>query len=218
MARGLQSEGRFPLNSGQCVASRRLELLPSKDDRSGCDFSYAGLNKGVTLRRQIMRMALTKFSMLLCVMLLHALLATPAGAQVHVNVNIGAPPPAPIIVQAPPPMLFLQDPGVYVAVGIPYDMFFIGGRYYYFDSGNWFWAPGYGGPWGYVGYSTLPWGLRKFEVRRLREFREREYTVYKVQGPKFKGKNFYAEGGPEWKEHDRGEHDRGEHGKGHKKH
>ena len=164
-----------------------------------------------------MRMALTKFSMLLCVMLLHAVLATPAGAQVHVNVNIGAPP-APIIVQAPPTMLFLQDPGVYVAVGIPYDMFFIGGRYYYFDSGNWFWASGYGGPWGYVGYSTLPPGLRKFEVRRLREFREREYTVYKVQGPKFKGKNFDAEGGPEWKEHDRGEHDRGEHSKGHKKH
>src|SRR6266480_4992943 len=131
------------------------------------------------MKRQMMRMAvMTRYGMLLCVMLLGGLPATPARAQVHVNVNIG--PPAPVIVQAPPPMLFLSDPGIYVAVGVPYDIFFMNGRYYYSYGDNWFWGPGYGGPWTYAGYSTLPPGLRKFKVRQLREYREREYRVYRV--------------------------------------
>src|SRR5262245_28463388 len=112
-------------------------------------------------------------------MLVAGLLPTQAQAQVHVNVNIG--PPAPVIVQAPPQMLFLQDPGVYVAVGIPYDVFFIGGRYYYLHGDHWFWGPGYAGPWTYVEYRTLPPGLRKYKVVKLREYREREYKVYTVQ-------------------------------------
>jgi len=117
-------------------------------------------------------------------------LPTQAHAQVSVNVNIGAPPP--VIVQAPPPMLFLQDPGVYVAVGIPYDVFFFGGRYYYVQGNHWFWGPGYAGPWTYVEYRTLPPGLRKYKVVKLREYREREYKVYRVQGASFRGEHFYA--------------------------
>jgi hypothetical protein len=90
-------------------------------------------------------------------------------------------------------MLFLPDPGIYVAVGVPYDIFFMEGRYYYSYGDNWFWGPGYGGPWTYAGYRTLPPGLRKFKVRQLREYREREYRVYRVQGPNFRGEHFYAE-------------------------
>jgi hypothetical protein len=115
---------------------------------------------------------------------------TQAHAQVNVNVNIG--PPAPVIVQAPPPMLFLPEPGVYVAVGIPYDVFFVGGRYYYFHANHWFWGPGYAGPWTYVEYRSLPPGLRKHKVVVLREYRDREYKVYTVQGSKFKGQHFDA--------------------------
>ena len=118
------------------------------------------------------------------------LMATTAHAQVNINVNIGPPPP--VIVQAPPPMLFLPEPAIYVAVGTPYDIFFIGGRYYYLHGDNWFWGPGYGGPWTYVTYRTLPPGLQKYKVVKLREYREREYKVYRVQGQKFNGKHFYA--------------------------
>ena len=124
-----------------------------------------------------------------------ALSATAATAQVNVNVNIGAPPP--VIVAAPPTMLFLPEPAVYVAVGVPYDIYFISGRYYYMRGDRWYWGPGYDGPWVYVVDSSLPPGLRKFKVKQLHSFREREYVVYKTQGPGFKGKQFKAVGGPE---------------------
>ena len=121
------------------------------------------------------------------------LLAMPSLAQVSVNVNIGAPPP--VIVQAPPTMLFLSDPGVYVAVGIPYDIYFVSGRYYYLRGDDWFWASGYGGPWVHVVHTSLPPGLRKFKVKQLHDFRDREYRVYQVQGPNFKGKHFQGNPG-----------------------
>src|SRR5436190_17411806 len=142
------------------------------------------------MRRRIMGLTVVAVSALFSLMLLGGLLSTPAVAQVNVTVNIGPPPP--VIVAAPPTMLFLSDPGVFVAIGVPYDIFFIGERYYYYRGDNWFWAAGYGGPWVYVGNRSLPPGLRKFKVERLREFREREYKVYKVQGPRFRGEHFEA--------------------------
>jgi len=142
----------------------------------------------------------------------------PARAGVNVNINIGAPPvvvapPPPVEVQAPPEMVYLPEPGVYVAVGIPFDLFFISGRYYYFHGGNWFWASGYGGPWAHVVYKSLPPGLRHYKVERLRDFREHEYKVYKAQGHGFKGRHFAAVAGPgsRGKEHAPG------HGGGHSK-
>jgi hypothetical protein len=102
---------------------------------------------------------------------------------------------------------------MYVAVGVPYDIFFVSGHYYYFHGGHWFWGSGYGGPWTYVAIERLPPGLRRYRVAQLREFREREYRVYKVQGPKFKGTYFVAERHDD----DHGEHHGQGHGKG-KKH
>jgi hypothetical protein len=142
--------------------------------------------------------------MVLSMMLFGGLLPIQAHTQVNINVNIG--PPAPVVVEAPPQMLYLSDPGVYVAVGIPYDVYFVDGRYYYFHGEQWFWARGYRGPWTYVEYRTLPGRLRKYHVIRLREYRDREYKVYRVQGASFKGKHFNAV--------DDDDHDDG-HGKGH---
>src|SRR5262249_47544418 len=149
------------------------------------------LNKGEFMRRLIAGTAMmAKGGMLLSLMTLGALLPTQADAQVSVNVNIG--PPAPVIVQEPPPMLYLPEPGIYVAAGIPYDVFFIGGRYYYFHANHWFWGRGYAGPWTYVEYRSLPPGLRRYKLVRLREYREREYRVYRVQGEHFAGPHFVA--------------------------
>jgi hypothetical protein len=125
----------------------------------------------------------------------------PARAEVNVNINVGPPavvvaPPPPVEVEAPPEMVYLPEPGVYVAIGIPFDVFFLSSRYYYFHGGNWFWASGYRGPWTHVVYKSLPPGLRRYKVERLHQFREREYKVYKVQGRKFKGKHFVAAPGP----------------------
>jgi hypothetical protein len=147
------------------------------------------------MKREMMRMTvMTGCSLLLCGVMLGGPMATTVPAEVNININVGVPPP--IIMEAPPAMIYLGMPGIYVMVGVPYDIFFISARYYYFHGGNWFWAPGYGGPWVHVVYKSLPPGLRKYKIEKLREFRVQEYKVYKAQGPKFKGKHFVAVSGP----------------------
>src|SRR6185295_13796230 len=139
-------------------------------------------------RSALMMMALV---VLMCMVPSAGFWSASASTQVNVNINIGAPPP--VVVRARPTMVYLPEPDAYVAVGIPYDIYFVSGRYYYLHGNDWFWAQGYNGPWVYVSYNTLPPGLRKYKVERLHEFREREYKVYKVQGQSFKGKHFEAE-------------------------
>ena len=119
--------------------------------------------------------------------LLFTALAVPArAAEVHINVNIGAPPPI-YYVQHPPRLVYLPQPAVYVAVGVPYDIYFVGGRYYHARGDNWYWAPGYGGPWNTVVYRALPPGLQKYKVSRLREFRGDYYEVKGNSKGKAKG-------------------------------
>lgn len=153
----------------------------------------------------------TRCGMLLGSMLLLGLLTTPARAQVSIDVHIGEPPP--VVVYSPPTMVMLPEPQMYVAVGVPYDIFFVSGRYYYFHDDHWFWGAGYGGPWTYVAVERLPPGLRRYKVKQLREFREREYRVYQVQGQNFGGRHFVAEDEDGDKEH----HGKGR-GRGHNKH
>jgi hypothetical protein len=136
-------------------------------------------------------MTTTRCGVLLGLMLSIGFSAKPAHAQVNINVHIGEPPP--VVVYAPPTMVLLPEPQMYVAVGVPYDIYFVSGRYYYLHGGHWFWGSGYGGPWTYVALEKLPPGLRKFKVKQLREFREREYRVYKTRGPGSSGTYFMAE-------------------------
>ena len=136
------------------------------------------------MKREMIRFSAAMF----CAIALNGLTPSSAQAQLNVNVNIGAPPP--VIVQSPPTMVFLTEPGVYVATGVSHDIFFIGGRYYYFHGDRWFWGSAYDGPWVFVVHENLPPGLRKYKVTQLRTYRDREYAVYKVQGKNFKGKQF----------------------------
>ena len=152
-------------------------------------------------------MVITKSGALLVLIVTLGVLAEPARAQVNVNVHIGPPPP--VVVYSPPTMVLMPEPQTYVAVGVPYDIFFIGGRYYYLHGGHWFWGPAYAGPWTYVAVESLPPGLRRYKVKQLHEFREREYRVYRAQGPNFRGTYFVAE------DDDDEHHGRG---RGHKKH
>lgn len=147
---------------------------------------------------------------------------TSAQAGVNVNINVGPPAvvvaPPPVEVEAPPEMVFLPEAGIYVAIGVAYDIFFLSGRYYYFRDGNWFWAHGYGGPWTHVVYKSLPPGLRRYKVEHLREFREREYRAYRAEGPKFRGKHFAGAPGPgpnaRHDKHEMKEHVKEKHGEG----
>ena len=105
------------------------------------------------MKRQVKRIALmtTGLSLSLCSMLPKQATARPA-SEVNVNINIGPPPP--VVVQARPTMIYLQEPAAYVAVGIPYDIYFVSGRYYYLHGRDWFWGNGYNGPWTVVSCAT----------------------------------------------------------------
>src|SRR3989337_4423152 len=142
--------------------------------------------------------------------LLIAITGSQALGEVNVNVNIGVPMPPAIVVEAPPAMIFLPQPGVYVAVGIPYSIFFFSSHYYYFHNDHWFRASGYGGPWAQIKYKSLPPGLRKYKINQLHTFRDREFEVSREHGPGYKGKHFVAE-------KDHGHKSKGHSEKGHQK-
>lgn len=142
--------------------------------------------------------------------LLIAITGSQALGEVNVNINIDVPMPPAIVVEAPPAMIFLPQPGLYVAVGIPYSIFFHSSHYFYFHNDHWFRAPGYGGPWAQIKYKSLPRGLRKYKIHELHTFRDREFNVYREHGPRYKGKHFVAE-------KDHGHKSKGHSEKGHKK-
>ena len=164
------------------------------------------------MKRQLTKKAVTGLAVLLGVIAMEGVVATPARAEVNINVNIGPPPP--VVVVERPTMLYLGEPALYVAVGVPYDIFFVGGRYYRYHGDHWFYASGYEGPWVHVVYKSLPPGLQKYKVVQLREYREREYRVYKVEGPKFKGKRFDADPGPNGHGHGDDDHGSSRHSSG----
>ena len=159
-----------------------------------------------------------------CISLLFALLilgAVPARAEVGFDIHVGnmpaAPPPAPppvFVVDEPPEMVFVPEIGFYVAIGIPYDVVYVGNRYYYHHGDAWYGSPYYNGPWVYAGPKRLPPGLRRYKIERIHEYREARWKEYKEHGPKFKEKHFKGKGEGRWKEHG----GRKEKGHGHGKH
>jgi len=66
-------------------------------------------------------MMTTRCGALLGLILSVGLFAMPAHAQVSVDVHIGQPPP--VVVYSPPTMVLMPEPQMYVAVGVPYDIF-----------------------------------------------------------------------------------------------
>lgn len=148
-----------------------------------------------------------------------ALVAVPlvqaVQAEVKVNVNVGIPvvpvvpviPAPPVAVAAPPQIVISAPPefilppslGFYVAVGIPYDMFYIGSTYYLYRDNHWYRGPHYGGPWRAVERRHLPPGLRKHKYERIRYLRDEEYRSYREDHDHYRGKHFRPD--KEWKEH-----------------
>lgn len=112
-----------------------------------------------------------------------AILAQAGDVGINLNVNIGAPP----VFIAPPAL------GFYVAVGIPYDMFFIDMNYYMYRSGGWYRSSGYNGPWAVVQYRRLPPGLRKHKYAHIIKLRDDEYRNYDRDRDHYQGKQYRPE-------------------------
>ena len=140
-----------------------------------------------------------------------ALAASDVGFGVNINVgnqpNVVVPAPAPVVVVPAGPRVVIEEPpvfitpprlGFYVGVDIPYDIFYISGRYYLWEDSHWYRAPHYRGPWTGVKYKSLPPGLRKHKLERIRYYRDDEYRVYRQDHDHYRGKRFKP--GKEYKE------------------
>jgi len=156
--------------------------------------------------------------------------ASAANVGFDVNVHLGnqpqqvvipapvAPPPTQVIIRepAPPAIVSIEDDvdfvypsqlGFYVAVGLPYDLFYVRNNYYLFRDGRWFRASGSHGPWVSTRYRELPPGLRRHDMERIRAYRSAEYDVYRHDRDHYRGRHFRT-ARDDWKEHRKAEKER----------
>ncbi len=130
---------------------------------------------------------------LLAVALALVLFQTAAVAHadgISFNINVGGPP---IVVSQPPDFLYPPELGFGVAVGVPYDMFYLGDVYYVFRGGGWYRTSAYGGNWIQVRPRELPPELRRYKIARIHQFRDREYRVYGRDRDHYRGQHFRPE-------------------------
>lgn len=153
--------------------------------------------------------------------------ASPANADsVNLNVHIGDPSPEEVIVVREPAhhhhhrhareiyveddvqFIYPESLGFYVAVGLPYDLFYVGKTYYLYQDGYWHRAHHSRGPWIVVNHRDLPPGLRKHSVERIRYYRDEEREVYRRDEEHYRGRHFRSDKA-EWQDQRR-EEERGE--------
>jgi hypothetical protein len=105
-------------------------------------------------------------------------------------VKPAARPEQPAEITAPPEFLFPAKLGFGVAVGVPYDLAYVSGKYYYWKGGEWYRSSTYRGPWIAMGISQLPPELRKQTLSRIRQLRNSEFSSYWKDREKYQGKRF----------------------------
>jgi hypothetical protein len=116
--------------------------------------------------------------------------ASMARADVGFSINVGGPP---IVISQPPDFIYPSELGFGVAVGVPYDMFYLDGTYFVYRGGGWYRTPYYGGSWIKVRSRELPPQLRRNRIGRIHEYRDREYRVYASDRDHYRGQRFRPE-------------------------
>lgn len=96
----------------------------------------------------------------------------------------------PLVITQPPVFLFPRQLGFGVAVGVPYDLFYLSGIYYYARGNAWYRSSSYQGPWTALGYHRLPPELRKHKLAEIRVIRNREFTIFWKNMDGYSGKSF----------------------------
>lgn len=123
---------------------------------------------------------------------------------VDLNIRVGAEP-RPVIVTEP---VYQPEPyydeveveeevefiypaalGFYVAVGVPYDLFYFNNSYFIFRDGRWLRSHSSRGGWVATRYRELPPVLRRHRLERIREYRSREYVVYQRDREHYRGRH-----------------------------
>jgi hypothetical protein len=99
-------------------------------------------------------------------------------------------PEQPIMLTQPPEFLFPSELGFGVAVGVPYDMFYIAGAYYFLKGSSWYRASSYRGPWMFLGLSQVPPELRKHKLADIHKARNREFNIFWKNRDHYQGRYF----------------------------
>ena len=106
----------------------------------------------------------------------------------------GVKPPARAMeqaaVQPAPEFLFPQELGFGVAIGVPYDMFYLSEVYYLVDGSNWYRSSSYEGPWTALALRQLPPVLRKHDLATIRQLRNREFRKFWEDRDHYQGRHF----------------------------
>ena len=118
-------------------------------------------------------------------------------ANISFNINVGGPP---IVISQPPDFLYPPELGFGVAVGVPYDLFYMSGVYYIYRGGGWYRTSSYGGNWIKMRNRELPPELRRYKIAKIHEFRDREYRGYAKDRVHYRGK-YFRPGGEGHEEH-----------------
>lgn len=143
--------------------------------------------------------------LLLGVILLAAPATRASDVGIDLHLRFGDPVPAPVYIAEPPVFLYPPGLGFFVAVGVPYDCFYVDDYYYVYRGRAWYAAPHYTGPWFIVRHEQLPPGLAKHSYPKIIKMRDAEYRVYKKNSAGYKGKTFRpGKGGGGEKGHGKG--------------
>lgn len=117
-------------------------------------------------------------------------------------------PPQPVYVAPPPQVIEVEDDiefvypsslGFYVAVGVPYDLYFMNGNYYLHRDGRWLRSSGSRGPWVITRYRELPINMRRYKVQKIREYRDYEGDIFRRDPDHYRGRHFRSEK-EQWKQ------------------
>ena len=96
--------------------------------------------------------------------------------------------PAPDIqLETAPEFIYSKELGFFVSVGIPYDIMYIGTKYYVFSGGYWYRGPFYNGPWEVVSVSNMPDVLIRQDIGKIRYQRDIEFRRFKSAPERYDG-------------------------------
>ena len=112
-------------------------------------------------------------------------------ADISFSINVGGPA---AVISQPPDFLYPPELGFGVAVGVPYDLFYVDGIYFLNRGHGWYRASFYGDRWIKVMKRELPPGLRRYKLAQIRQFRDRDYVSYRRDRDHYRGQHFRPEG------------------------
>jgi hypothetical protein len=96
--------------------------------------------------------------------------------------------PQEVYVPEAPQFIYAPELGLYVAVGVPYDLIYTGSEYFYFYGGRWYRGPYYNGPWVFATRAYFPPALLRFRINRIRHFRDMEFRRYQHDRGHYNGR------------------------------